>query len=946
MIKFVSIKNKRILSAILAVSFLMSLAPVSTPKLSAAEVLPICQVEFFSDINHTVEYVDTVSNIFKTGNAVATYSGNSRWTASIPGATWIWSSYHVEDTKATTTALFSRDISIGSIESATLVIAADNLYNLRINGMTAVASPNTNFVEGDTFPNFGEAHTYEIPVSFFTSGKNNFVFSVTNMAIEEADQMPEHNPAGLLYKLVIKGRNISGIGSSNVNCQTTNTPPTISLVGANPMEITVGTPFVDPGATATDTEDGDLTTSIVKTGTVNASTTGTYILDYSVTDSGGLSASTTRTVIVKPAGCTSNCGGGGGNNNPSVTLGSNPSTITEGASSTLSWNSSNTSSCSATWTSATSTSGTKVVSPLTTTSYSISCTGSNGTVSATTTVTVNPKVTNTPPVITLIGSNPFEIIINNPFVDPGATSTDAEDGNLTSQIVRTGTVNASTTGTYVLTYSVTDSGGLSASTTRTVIVKPAGCTSNCGGGGGSTNNPPTITLIGNNPFIITIGTNFVDPGATALDTEDGNLTSAIKVSGSVSTTTISTSTITYSVYDSKGLGATTTRTVVVVPVSTSTKPICSDGVDNDGDGKVDSSDPGCHSDNDPNNNGSYDPNDNDETDQTSGCTSNCGGGGGGGGGGGSSLSGSRRRPIVVGEIAGATSCTYLRDYLRRDWNNDSVEMLKLKSFLNVFEKENLSLTADFDQATFDAVSRFQNKYESDILTPWGHTAPTGFVYILTKKKINEIYCNTILTLTEDNVNEINNFRAFLESLKNGSNSTIINGSLSTSTLPVIINDLVGQNVLDSVDPVVLSIKDSTSTPSIIKDAAISLLAFPSGIQDCLLAGSTKCLIAFIVLIVIIAVIAYVIGSMSRFQERRNIIRIRTFLAGCAVILLLSFITRTYCLVWPFIITLIASFITRFFIENGSDDEGYPTSEDAPLPKEEDIKPIDQDSPLL
>ncbi len=41
---------------------------------------------------------------------------------------------------------------------------------------------------------------------------------------------------------------------------------------------------------------------------------------------------------------------------------------------------------------------------------------------------------------------------------------------------------------------------------------------------------------------------------------------------------------------------------------------CSDGTDNDGDGKIDAQDPGCHSDGDPNNPGSYVPSDDDERD--------------------------------------------------------------------------------------------------------------------------------------------------------------------------------------------------------------------------------------------------------------------------------------------------------------------------------------------
>jgi LPXTG-motif cell wall-anchored protein len=45
-----------------------------------------------------------------------------------------------------------------------------------------------------------------------------------------------------------------------------------------------------------------------------------------------------------------------------------------------------------------------------------------------------------------------------------------------------------------------------------------------------------------------------------------------------------------------------------------TGPQCSDGVDNDGDGKADGADPGCHSDGNPKNPDSYVPSDTDETD--------------------------------------------------------------------------------------------------------------------------------------------------------------------------------------------------------------------------------------------------------------------------------------------------------------------------------------------
>lgn len=63
------------------------------------------------------------------------------------------------------------------------------------------------------------------------------------------------------------------------------------------------------------------------------------------------------------------------------------------------------------------------------------------------------------------------------------------------------------------------------------------------------------------------------------------------------------------------LTPTPTATATPTPTPTPAKPECSDGRDNDGDGKVDDKDPGCHTNGDPNDgDDSYDPDDNNEKD--------------------------------------------------------------------------------------------------------------------------------------------------------------------------------------------------------------------------------------------------------------------------------------------------------------------------------------------
>jgi hypothetical protein len=59
-------------------------------------------------------------------------------------------------------------------------------------------------------------------------------------------------------------------------------------------------------------------------------------------------------------------------------------------------------------------------------------------------------------------------------VDPGATATDNKDGNLTSKITITSTVDYSKGGKYEVTYRVADAAGNTAQVTRTVLVSVSG----------------------------------------------------------------------------------------------------------------------------------------------------------------------------------------------------------------------------------------------------------------------------------------------------------------------------------------------------------------------------------------------------------------------------------------------------------------------------------------
>ncbi|WP_452603186.1 immunoglobulin-like domain-containing protein [Pontimicrobium sp. MEBiC06410] len=81
------------------------------------------------------------------------------------------------------------------------------------------------------------------------------------------------------------------------------TAPVITLNGDAMMNVIVGTSFTDPGATATDNTDGDISASIVVGGDmVDTNTVGTYVITYDVSDAAGNAADqVTRTVEVNTA---------------------------------------------------------------------------------------------------------------------------------------------------------------------------------------------------------------------------------------------------------------------------------------------------------------------------------------------------------------------------------------------------------------------------------------------------------------------------------------------------------------------------------------------------------------------------------------------------------------------------------------------------------------------
>ncbi|MBQ8768033.1 MAG: polysaccharide deacetylase family protein [Oscillospiraceae bacterium] len=80
------------------------------------------------------------------------------------------------------------------------------------------------------------------------------------------------------------------------------TAPELTLLGNATVYLTAGKDFVEPGFTAIDDAEGDISTKVQTTTDFNKYTPGTYSVTYTVTDNYGNSTQTTRKIVVSAVG--------------------------------------------------------------------------------------------------------------------------------------------------------------------------------------------------------------------------------------------------------------------------------------------------------------------------------------------------------------------------------------------------------------------------------------------------------------------------------------------------------------------------------------------------------------------------------------------------------------------------------------------------------------------
>ena len=154
-------------------------------------------------------------------------------------------------------------------------------------------------------------------------------------------------------------------------------------------------------------------------------------------------------------------------------------------------------------------------------------------------------VDTTAPVITLAKVPGYLTKPGETYVEEGFTAIDDYDGDITANVT-TRTEND------IVYYTVSDSSGNQITVQRAVERTDV--------------TAPVITLMGDASITIKAGTDYTEPGYTAMDNIDGDITANVTVTGSVNKYHADTYKLTYTVTDTYGNTATVERTVIVEPI--------------------------------------------------------------------------------------------------------------------------------------------------------------------------------------------------------------------------------------------------------------------------------------------------------------------------------------------------------------------------------------------
>lgn len=321
-----------------------------------------------------------------------------------------------------------------------------------------------------------------------------------------------------------------------------NTAPVITITNKQVNLVVGDTWNLDlHGVTATDNEDGEIK-DIKVNGTIDTSKAGTQFVEIEVVDSEGLVAKETLTVIVNEVMVDINSA-------PTMEVAHEVVTIVKGDKWSIDLHGV-TATDKEDGNLEVKVEGKVDTNTVGTYKITVTAVDSQGAkVARQLTVVVNDKKNSVPVImaqdITINKGQKYDVALHN------ATATDAEDGNLTSKITYTTTVDTTRVGKYQTTFKVQDSQGVEASITVNVEVLAVNPTLNC---------KDQIEINQGDSY----SNNLI--GATAKDANGIDISNSIKFNGDVNPSVAGTYYVNVTATDADGLTTTKKVTVLVKEV--------------------------------------------------------------------------------------------------------------------------------------------------------------------------------------------------------------------------------------------------------------------------------------------------------------------------------------------------------------------------------------------
>ena len=172
---------------------------------------------------------------------------------------------------------------------------------------------------------------------------------------------------------------------------------------------------------------------------------------------------------------------------------------------------------------------------------------------------VDQKPTYTPPSLKLNGFAEVTLFVGDPYIETGYAAIDCFGNDITASVEITGFVNINKDGLYTLNYTVTDDGGNTVKTNRTVIVvaKPVEP---------KVIDPPTMTILGADPIILHVNssTPYFEQGVLAVDGDGEDLSGNVEIYNELVRNQAGLHYVNYRVVGKSGSDATAQREVWVI----------------------------------------------------------------------------------------------------------------------------------------------------------------------------------------------------------------------------------------------------------------------------------------------------------------------------------------------------------------------------------------------